>query len=370
MKILIALRELVNPGGAELVAAETAKELAARGHDVSVYACATGDFATTLLPSSVRPVTELSAVPWKPDIIHGQHHLPAMAASARFDTTPAVYHCHGTFPWVDQPPMHPNIRRYIMMCQWMVKRFETESAIEPGRTVCIPNFVNTVRFSEVRQPPERIKKAVLFNGHGHSTDELRRLKRACAAHGISLDMIGSAYGNIKYRPEVFLQSYDLVFALGKSALEAMATGCAVMTLVPGQAGGLITPDTFDEAAYSNFSPRYFMSATQIGPEWLLRELSRYTPAQAAEVTRRARQERRIDLAIDQFENQYRAAVEAGPGESTAAFAPYLEYLAREVDRMCMEYEGLRRQVRCESVGRRLLWRFERACTLLWRRIWK
>jgi hypothetical protein len=341
MRILMTQRELLQAGGSEMVVVEVARTLAERGHDVVVFCPKVGDMARMLLPAGARVVRELRDVPWTPDLIHGQHHLPAMAAIARFPGTRAIYHCHGTMPWVEQPPRHVRILKYVMMCEWMVVRAQAEFDLPPERVTCVPNFVNTTRFSEVRQPPEAIRRALLFGGPALPDAEFSRLNGACAALGIELDWIGRAYQNVQPRPEIFLQDYDLVFGMGKSALEAMATGCAVIPVVPGQAGQLITSETFDQWAHANFGPRYFTAATQISTLWLKQLIEAYRPADVAAVTARVRRERTLEGAVDRIEAIYRE-VSATPAELSAdtSFAPYLEGLAREVDALWLEREAV------------------------------
>ena len=234
MRILMTQRELVTIAGSEMVTVEVAKALASRGHEIAVYSPKIGDVAKVLLPSGVQVLRELRDAPWEPELIYGQHHLPAMAAIARFSQSPAIYYCHGTQPWVERPPVHARIHKYIMMCEWMVLRSQTEFGLAPEQVTFVPNFVNLKRFSEVRPAPARIRNALLFGGPRLPDQELRKLEAACASLDITLDKIGHAYGTHRSRPEIFLQKYDLVFAIGKCALEAIATGCAVIPVIPGR----------------------------------------------------------------------------------------------------------------------------------------
>jgi hypothetical protein len=341
MRLLMTQRELVGFHGSEMVTVEVAREMAERGHEIVVFSPRVGGVAKLLWPSGVRVVSRLDDVPWTPDLIHAHHHLPAMAAMARFERTPAVYYCHGVIPWVEQPPMHARIHCYVMMCEWMVRRVITEFDLDPGRVSCVPNFVNTRRFSEVRAPPREMRRALLFQSSGLPATELSRLESGCAELGLQLDKVGAAYGNSQPRPEMLLQQYDLVFASGKSALEALATGCAVMTLAPTQAGGLVTAETLDRWTFLNFGPRYYSAATPINETWLRRELALYSPEDAAEVTARVRRERTLQLAVDQLEGHYRNALEAGvPEAAPAPFAAHLERMASEVDAMWIERESI------------------------------
>ena len=54
--------------------------------------------------------------PFKPDVIHGQHHLDTMRALCAFPDSPAIYHCHGYLPWVEEAPLYPRILYCVGMC--------------------------------------------------------------------------------------------------------------------------------------------------------------------------------------------------------------------------------------------------------------
>lgn len=318
---------------------ELVRALRERGHEVVVFCPQPGDLANIIYPSGAAVKSRLADIPWQPDIIHGQHHLPTVAALSHFPQVPAIYYCHGWYPWVEKVPVHPRIRQYVMMCGWLVAPVATALDIPKDRITAIPNFVNTKRFSEVRCPPARPRRALLFGKSGLSADESLRLESACLEAGMSLDKIGYEYGNPQERPEAFLQDYDLVFAIGRCAMEAIACGCAVITIVSKQGGELVTPDNFDARIFSNFSPIYGDSAVQIHAEWLESELEKYSPDGTAKVTARLREEHNAHGTVDKIEGIYARAVDdyqMSPNDSAREFAPYLEWLSLEVDRMWEE----------------------------------
>jgi hypothetical protein len=289
-----------------------------------------------MFPSGVWIRSRLSELPWAPDVIHGHHHLQAMAAVGYFDDVPAIYYAHGVIPWPEQVPVHGRIYRHVVMCAAMAPGLTTNEGIAGGRIVVIPNFVNTRRFSEVRRAPARPAKAVLYGGAGFAPHELATLERACAAQGLSFDKIGYAYGNPRDRPEAFLPEFDLVFAIGRCALEALACGCAVIPIVPGQAGSLLTLGNFDDYAFSNLSPRYLTSGRQISEDWLAAELASYSAERAAAATQHVRATRTLIGSVDRLEQVYRDAIDEharNPAKDKRAFAPYLEALSASVDIM-------------------------------------
>ena len=327
-----------------MVTIEVALELRRRGHDVAIYCPQVGELADILVTNGVWVKSRFNEIPWVPEVIHGQHHLQAIAAMTCFNSTPAIYHCHGVTPWVEKPPRHPRIRYYVMMCQWMEARMEPEFGIPKERVTTIPNFVNTRRFSRIREPAARPRRAVLFGNIGFPHDQLLELQAACAQEEITLECIGGGHGNSQPRPEIFLLDYDLVFAIGKCAIEALACGCAVITVIPGQAGHLVTTQNFEKCAYSNFSPRYFTSAAQISSEWLHEELSGYAASEISATSAKLRAEQHLGGAVDRMEALYNETVREHPGVSDSPhpseLTAYLESMSLEVDTMWLRNQEL------------------------------
>jgi hypothetical protein len=106
-------------------------------------------------------------------------------------------------------------------------------------------------------------------------------------------------------------------------------------VVSGLAGRLVTAENFDKWAYSNFSPRHYTSATQIGTDWLRRELRGYSPEDLARVSQRVRNEHDLGRAVDRLEALYEGALrepqKCGEQSSIPELAPYLEKIACEVE---------------------------------------
>lgn len=334
MKLLITQREMRNFGGSQIYTAEIARGLSQRGHEVAIYCPKPGRISKLVSPSGILVRDRPEDLPWVPDLIHGHQHLPLMAALAHFPDTPAIHCWHGARPWVERVPLHPRIRLYAVTSARMAPQISAEHGVPEERIVTIPNFVDTERFSDVRSPARPMRRAVLYGHGGFAPAELRALESACHANGLTLDKIGQPYGNPRPRPEYFLPDYDLAFAIGRCALEAMACGCAVIPVVPQLAGNLITRDTLENWSASNYSPRYFTTAQRISAPWLGRELSRACPEAITATTAEVRARFPLSLALRSYEALYDRAL-SSPGflHEASGFAPYLGWLADEVDDM-------------------------------------
>ena len=130
MRILITQRELIHRAGSELFTIEVATELGKRGHEVAVFCPRLGQLANIMFAAGVWIKPRLAEIPSG----SGDHSRPASSSGHGRDRStsprsPAIYHCHGYFPWVEQVPLHPRIRTYVMMCQWMVGGLEPKFGI-------------------------------------------------------------------------------------------------------------------------------------------------------------------------------------------------------------------------------------------------
>lgn len=108
-------------------------------------------------------------------------------------------------------------------------------------------------------------------------------------------------------PEVVLPEYDIVLATGRSAIEAMASGCAVLPIIPTACLDLVDLNNFDLLPSQNFSPRLNTSHFNAGS--IVRAISVYDPRRVKAVTAAARSKCTLDAATDALESLYVRAVE-------------------------------------------------------------
>jgi hypothetical protein len=80
-------------GGAEL-----GRALASRGHQVAACSSQIGEAGSMLKGMAIPVIIDPFNSPFKPDVIHGQHHLDSMRALFAFPDVPTIYHCHGYLP--------------------------------------------------------------------------------------------------------------------------------------------------------------------------------------------------------------------------------------------------------------------------------
>jgi hypothetical protein len=289
VKILITNFRLAERTASEVSVRDMAVALQGLGHDVCVFVSKKGALAEELDTFGISVITHPGQAPFKPDLIHGQYNLETIAALLSFPDRPALYLSNGTRQWREHPPLHPRILRYLSFSvsgrDWL-----REVGIPRGMCRCIPNLVGMERFVTVRRLPEEPVKALFYDrtsGQGRNLDDIRQ---ACQRCNIQLQFVGDLVGKSPTRPEIMLPEYDLVFASGRSAIEALACGCAVVPVRNGRWGKLVTTANFEQARDENFSLTEEAAAVPVPVESLVHELENWDWRNLAPVARRIREE--------------------------------------------------------------------------------
>ena len=157
---------------------------------------------------------------------------------------------------------------------------------------------------------------------------LKRWPRACARLGIALDVIGSGSGNGVPHPECVLGGYDLVFAKARCALEAMATGTAVVLCDTSGLGPMVTTANVERLRPWNFGARCLKHP--LDSERIVEEMRRYDSCDARRVAGYIRGHAALDGAVREYLAIYREALAepAPPGGDEVA-----GYLRATAERM-------------------------------------
>lgn len=275
MKILFTNTALDVPAGTELSLRDHALGLRERGYTPMVFSPVLGRIAESLREQGIEVVNDLTRLSAPPDFIYGQHYLVTMLALLFFPEAPAIFHCHSFQFWQETPPIHPRIYLYVAVAPKAAARILAETGVEPDATRILFNYVDLQRFRPARSaPPNRLAKALIFN-RNLSANATQTILEACRAEEIECDPFASLNPPLD-APEEVLGRYDLIFAVGKSALEAMATRAAVITATQERLGELVHRGNMAEWQTHNFS-----SATMDTPitvEGVREQIRLYQPA--------------------------------------------------------------------------------------------
>ncbi len=307
LRILITNNALADRAGTELYVRDLSLSLQERGHTPLVYSTRLGGVAAELHKATIPVLDDLSHLPFKPDIIHGQHHLDTMTALLSLPGVPAIYFCHGWLPWEEMPPVFPRILRYVAVDRACLDRVLYEARIPEDKTLLLLNFVDLKRFRPRGPLPPKPRRALIFSNRAKETNYAKSIREACARFQIEVDVMGHSAGNPAQEPEKLLPQYDLVFAKGRAAMEALAVGNAVVVCDSSGCGPLVGTQNFDRLRSLNFGVRTMR--LPVTAENVAEQVGHYDAQDAAQVSRLIRAQADLEQTTDQLLDLYEEVIE-------------------------------------------------------------
>lgn len=337
MKVLLTNYDLSRRGGSQLYVCDVAVRLLELGHTPIVYSPMLGQVAKQLRAYTVPVVGDLNEIGAPPDIIHGQQLFETMAALLRFTDAPAVFFSHDWFAGTKAIPRFPRILRYVAVDLTCRDRLLYENNIPAERISLALNFADMKRFKPRGALPARPARALLFSNYAEDDEHVGIVREACAEIGMSLDVVGARVGNASSAPEEILADYDVVFAKGRAAIEALAVGCAVNLLGVRHLGPLVTTKNFERLRPLNFGSRALCLPLNVAT--ITAQLKNYDPADAAEVSRKIRatasRDQTVDELIEIYQeviDEYRLSHRRDPEAEAKATTDYLTHLYSRIER--------------------------------------
>jgi hypothetical protein len=365
VRILITNNTLAQRAGSEIYVRDLALALLRRGHDPVVYSSVLGEVAEELRRATVPVIDDLAALNSKPDLIHGQHHLDTMVAVLRFPEVPAIFMCHGWAPWQERPPVFPSIRRYVAVDDLCRERLLTTPGIAADRVDVVLNGVDLKRFQARPPLPQRARSALVFSNYAAPGGFGDTVMRACRAHGLErVEVVGGCSGRTTAEPERLLQEFDIVFAKGRSAIEAMAVGCAVVVADTSGLAGMVDSANMQRLRRLNFGVRT-MQADRVTDASVAAALGRYDARDAATVSDFIRSDADFDAAVGRLLDIYHQARSEPPspgvaasGHAASAYLAFLSAMLKNHEAAQAESTSLRQaleaaQAECTSLRQAL-----------------
>lgn len=298
MRILITNHTLANRAGSELYVRDLAIGLLDRGHEPIAYSTSLGEVAREIRAAGIQVTDDLNTLVNQPDIIHGHHHLDTMTALLRLPATPAIFVCHGSTPWEEGAPLFPRILRYVAVDHACRDRLILEHAIPADQIRVILNFVDLKRFKPRTVLPAQPRRALIFSNQANDQTHVPAVRTACERAGIAFDIVGLGAGKGCAEPEGVLGNYDIVFAKGRAAIEALAVGAAVVLCDAAGAGPMVTTGNVHQLRPLNFGIRSLREP--LTADVIARELGRYDPDDAMAVSDVIRATAGRDSVIDEL----------------------------------------------------------------------
>ena len=314
MRILITNIMLAMRTGTEVFVEQLADWLRQQGHTPVLYAPLIGPLGEEMRRRGHRVHDRIEQLQEPPDVIHGHHSGPTMTALAAFPAVPALFVSHSVAAEFDRPPVHPNILRYFAV-SFLVRERWANREVPINRIGILRNPVDLNRFPRRAALPDRPQRALLV---AKTPGHVDAAQQACAAHGVVYTAVGSAVGNVVANLPGLFQEADIVFASGRSAVEAAAAGCAVV-LVDGEGmHGLIRTADIDHVVDLNCGVGALVHPPTF--QALSDAIAGYDAADAAAVTDTLRGTHALEVQGRHLVETYEMLREAGPAGGAAGLA--------------------------------------------------
>ncbi|MFT4246765.1 MAG: glycosyltransferase [Pseudomonas sp.] len=258
--VLLCNHALINYAGSELVTLELARQLSGLGHTVSI--------ASFVSRGPLRQAFDALGVTWldlsdEGEDLHGRrfdllwgHHFTcfdALLLARGIHAERVVYSCLSPFEPLECPPLYAD--RFSLL---LANSPETREVLEGyglagERLMVMPNCVDTAwtgHAVDLRSGPLR-SVAIVSN---HVPAELLALPPLLQAQGVSTRIFGLAHEHRSITPEL-LAGFDAVVSIGRTVLSALALAVPVYCYDRFGGPGYLDEDTFERAAFFNFSGR-------------------------------------------------------------------------------------------------------------------
>lgn len=196
------------------------------------------------------------------------HPDPTENVLKSFPHIPAVSIIHGTIEG-ERPFLSNQIKKYVCVSQEVATFVRNEFNILEDKVTVVPNFIDLADY----QYNPSISSGLSFLWAGLICKRtIRSLEAAinitARIRGAQLVVIGRQamdvnfpnlpsihYEGVRKITSEFLSGFNLVFAVGRTALETIATGIVVYVLGQDGSDGLVTEGNFQKFALTNFSGR-------------------------------------------------------------------------------------------------------------------
>lgn len=288
--------------GTGVVVRDLAIGLSRRGHFPIVYSPGLAG-ENEISARGIPTITRLAQLGEVPDIIHGHHFTTAAEAFILFPETPRIFVCHGWNGWKERPPRFPGVL-YAAVSETTRDRVVQTEGIPADRVRILSNAVDLERVPDRPAPlASRPARALAF---GKMPFPNPVLQEACNMLGLELSGLGKGSHRLVGHPEAELVRQDLVFATGRSAIEALCCGCAVILCDENGLGPMITTGNYARLRRQNFALRAL--SKQFSTKNVVEEISRFDADDARRVVAAIRQDADLNRYLDEIEGYYRLAI--------------------------------------------------------------
>lgn len=268
MRILCTNQSLDVRGGSESYLETVVDELLELGHEVHAWAFQVGRVADRLAGLGCRIHKDLSSV-GPVDVIHAQHASAALAARAQLPDTPMVFVSHSWTIDIEDPPELAAPAALVGLNDSVTSRLRASQLAD---RVPVHRLHQPVEMSaaELHRVPINERPLLAVAIARNLSSRVGVLEDACRRHGTRLEVHAGIEPTADHI-EAMMRA-DIVFGVGRTALESMALARATFVLDESGGAGFVTAERYPELEACGFTPAAGAATTL---ESVVEELSRY-----------------------------------------------------------------------------------------------
>ncbi len=297
---------------------------------MAVYAPTIGALAEELKDRGIAVVDDLLNLQDVPDVIHGHHTPNTGEAIIAFPNTPAIWICHSASVWFDAAPRFSQVLRIFAVDETCKTRLVKSDGIPADKIEILHNAVDLRRLQQRSLPlPAKPLRALSLVKHGGPETIIAE---ACRQAGLQFEAYGHGVGKPIDNIEQRCAEADIVFATARTALEAMASGAAVVLIDGRGFGGLVTTANYDLGRRLNFGAGMLTEQPTLAA--LTDAIRGYNASDSEAISQRVRQDADLDRTILQLEDIYASVIQESAGR---VFDP--DVLRHEQIQFCRSYVG-------------------------------
>jgi len=279
LSILLATNHLFDYTGSEITLLTIAKLLKEKGHNISVYGKYIDPLFIKYSNHHVPVFDDLRKISKNQfDAAYVQHHPIALEVRYQFPTLPIFLASLGVLPFLEQPPLVDlGIHKYLAISE-EVKANLMRKGIDETAITIFRNIVDSRKFKPTRTLNQRPQTAFIYS-YKINEEKIAMLMKACTALKIHCRHIGKKPGAIHQDDlATRLNEADIVFTLGRGAIETMMCG-KIPIIFDYQGGdGMVTRDNITRLMTYNFSGRLF--GKQYTVDEIIQEINLYNAVNA------------------------------------------------------------------------------------------
>jgi hypothetical protein len=338
MRVLIGAHRIADYTGSELYVHELARALKQRDMTVGLFCLFSGSLARSARTHGIQVFDASNMMGIKhfgADIVHSHHVTAFHLAVELLPGVPIVHGILGALPELEQLPAGIEAASRIIVVSERLRDLVSGRTAHPLDIELVRNWFDDTALVERPRgtlSANNARHRVLVISNNESTprdDALRELTRRGM---VSVTRIGGAGRQVAIDSSTIAEA-DLVITMGRTVLLAAAAEVPVIVADQHLSDGLLTIETIDRLAPTNFTGRAFRHA--ITADHLWGEILRSKTTDLRVLARKVQAEYRLSERARQFVEIYRDVLSApipphGPprGEGLA----YLR-MAREMERL-------------------------------------